>query len=53
YVETLLGRRRYLPQINSTDKTDRSRAERQAANTMTQGSAADLLKLAATNVAAR
>ncbi|CAM9111170.1 unnamed protein product [Pylaiella littoralis] len=53
YVETLLGRRRYLPQINSTDKTERSRAERQAANTTTQGSAADLLKLAATNVAAR
>ncbi|CAM9666820.1 unnamed protein product [Scytosiphon promiscuus] len=53
YVETLLGRRRYLPQINSADKADRSRAERQAANTMTQGSAADLLKLAATNVAAR
>ncbi|CAN0504262.1 unnamed protein product, partial [Ectocarpus sp. 12 AP-2014] len=53
YVETLLGRRRYLPQINSTDKAERSRAERQAANTTTQGSAADLLKLAATNVAAR
>ena len=53
YVETLLGRRRYLPQINSEDAKERSRAERQAANTVCQGSAADLLKLAATNVAAR
>ncbi|CAM9272792.1 unnamed protein product, partial [Laminaria digitata] len=53
YVETLLGRRRYLPQINSKDAKERSRAERQAANTVCQGSAADLLKLAATNVAAR
>lgn len=53
YVETLLGRRRYLPQVNSAHEQERARAERQAANTVCQGSAADLLKLAATNIAAR
>ena len=52
-METLLGRRRYLPHINSADAKERARAERQAANTVCQGSAADLLKLAATNVASR
>lgn len=52
-METLLGRRRYLTQINSRDDKERARAERQAANTVCQGSAADLLKLAATNIAAR
>lgn len=52
-METLLGRRRYLPHINSSDIKERARAERQAANTVCQGSAADLLKLAVTNIAAR
>lgn len=46
YVTTILGRRRYLPEMNSTDKSDRSGAERQAFNTKIQGSAADIIKLA-------
>jgi DNA polymerase I-like protein with 3'-5' exonuclease and polymerase domains len=46
YVETLLGRRRYLPELKSTENGLKFRAERQAFNTMIQGSAADLMKLA-------
>lgn len=46
YVETMLGRRRYIPELKSTDKGLKSRADRQAFNTMIQGSAADLMKLA-------
>ena len=46
YVETLLGRRRYLPELRSSEKGLRSRAERQAFNTVIQGSAADIMKLA-------
>ena len=46
YVETIFGRRRYIPDLKSGDKGLRSRAERQAFNTMIQGSAADLMKLA-------
>ena len=46
YVSTMFGRRRYLPELKSGDKGLRSRAERQAFNTMIQGSAADLMKLA-------
>jgi DNA polymerase I-like protein with 3'-5' exonuclease and polymerase domains len=46
YVETLLGRRRYLPDLKSDDKGLKSRADRQAFNTVIQGSAADLMKLA-------
>jgi len=46
YVETMFGRRRYIPDLKSSDKGLRSRAERQAFNTMIQGSAADLMKLA-------
>ncbi|XP_052859844.1 DNA polymerase theta [Anopheles cruzii] len=44
YIETLTGRRRYLPGINSTDPALRSEAERQAVCTTIQGSAADILK---------
>lgn len=44
YIETLTGRRRYLPAIHSTDSTKRSEAERQAVCTTVQGSAADILK---------
>ncbi|XP_058066112.1 DNA polymerase theta [Anopheles bellator] len=44
YIETLTGRRRYLPSINSTDPVLRSEAERQAVCTTIQGSAADILK---------
>lgn len=50
YVETLLGRRRALPQIHSTDASVKARGERQAVNTLCQGSAADLIKLAMINI---
>jgi len=46
YTETHLGRRRYLPDINSTDWSKRSFAERCALNSPIQGTAADILKLA-------
>ena len=46
FVETMFGRRRYIPDLRSYEKGLRSRAERQAFNTMIQGSAADLMKLA-------
>ena len=46
YVTTLLGRRRYLPEINSREFGFKSSAERQAFNTRIQGSAADIMKLA-------
>ena len=45
YVQTLLGRRRYLPDITSTESRLKSKAERQAVNTLCQGSAADLIKV--------
>ncbi len=46
YVSTVLGRRRYIPELTSPDIGPKSRAERQAFNTVIQGSAADLIKLA-------
>ncbi len=46
YVETLLGRRRYLPEILSSNPTARKFAERTAINTPIQGTAADLIKKA-------
>lgn len=46
YVETLLGRRRYIPDINSKNPAVRQFAERQAINTPVQGTAADLIKAA-------
>lgn len=46
YAKTILGRRRYLPDINSANNTLKSFAERNAINTPVQGSAADLIKLA-------
>ncbi|MFA5029808.1 MAG: DNA polymerase I [Patescibacteria group bacterium] len=46
YVETLYGRRRYLPEINSGVSQVRSGAERMAVNMPIQGTAADLIKLA-------
>jgi DNA polymerase-1 len=46
YVSTLLGRRRYLPEINSRNQNIRSNAERQAINMPIQGTAADMIKLA-------
>lgn len=50
YVETLLRRRRMLPEINAADESVRWGAERQAVNTVVQGSAADLIKLAMVRV---
>lgn len=46
FVTTILGRRRYLPEINSKNMAIRQLAERQAVNTPIQGSASDLIKLA-------
>ncbi|MEZ0538581.1 DNA polymerase I [Fibrella arboris] len=46
YAETILGRRRYLRDINSRNVTDRMFAERNAVNAPIQGSAADMLKIA-------
>ena len=46
YVETILGRRRYLRDINSRNATTRGYAERNAINAPIQGSAADIIKIA-------
>lgn len=46
HVKTLLGRKRRLPEIMSRDYKVRGRAERQAVNTVIQGSAADIIKVA-------
>jgi DNA polymerase-1 len=46
YVETILKRRRPIPQIHSNDPSQRALGERLAINTVVQGSAADLIKLA-------
>lgn len=50
YVQTIYGRRRYLPDINSANATVRSLAERNAINAPIQGSAADIIKLAMVGV---
>ena len=50
YVETLLGRRRYLKDINSQNSVIRGAAERNAINAPVQGSAADVIKLAMINI---
>ncbi|SER48568.1 DNA polymerase I [Propionibacterium cyclohexanicum] len=46
YTETTLGRRRYLPDLNSTNRQRREMAERMALNAPIQGSAADIIKIA-------
>lgn len=46
YVETILGRKRYLPDINSRNATVRGYAERNAINAPIQGGAADIIKIA-------
>lgn len=46
YVETILGRRRYLPDLNAKNKTVQSFARRMALNTPIQGTSADIIKLA-------
>ena len=50
YVETLFGRRRYLPEINARNATARALAERTAINAPIQGTSADIIKLAMINV---
>ncbi|AXK45030.1 DNA polymerase I [Brachybacterium saurashtrense] len=53
YTETLLGRRRYLPDLTSDNRQRRENAERVALNSPIQGSAADLIKLAMLAVESR
>lgn len=50
YVQTILGRRRYLKDINSANAVVRSAAERNAVNAPIQGSAADVIKIAMINI---
>jgi len=50
YVETLLGRKRFLPDINSQNSVVRGFAERNAVNAPIQGSAADIIKIAMVNI---
>ncbi|MCS6824495.1 MAG: DNA polymerase I [Cytophagaceae bacterium] len=50
YAQTILGRRRYLPDINSANITLRGFAERNAINAPIQGSAADMIKVAMINI---
>jgi DNA polymerase-1 len=50
YTETILGRRRYLPDLNADNKQRRDIAERMALNAPIQGSAADIIKVAMLNV---
>jgi DNA polymerase-1 len=50
YVSTMLGRRRYLPEINSENGQRRAFAERTAVNTPIQGTAADMIKLAMVDI---
>ena len=53
FVSTLLGRRRYFPDINSRNNNIRSNAERQAINMPIQGTAADMIKLAMIKIHSR
>jgi DNA polymerase-1 len=53
YVSTLFGRRRYLPELKSTNFNTRSFGERVALNMPIQGTAADIIKLAMVNVYSR
>lgn len=53
YTETMLGRRRYLPDLTSDQRQRREMAERMALNAPIQGSAADIIKKAMIDVAAR
>jgi DNA polymerase-1 len=50
YTETIMGRRRYLPDLTSDNRQRREMAERMALNAPIQGSAADLIKIAMLNV---
>jgi DNA polymerase-1 len=50
YVETMLGRRRAIPQVHARNPQERALGERVAINSVVQGSAADLIKLAMINI---
>lgn len=50
YVETIMGRRRYLKDINARNRMIRAMAERNAINAPIQGSAADIIKIAMINI---
>ena len=50
YVQTLLGRRRYIPDINSPNRQVRESAERMAINMPVQGTSADIIKVAMLNL---
>ncbi len=50
YVQTLLGRRRFIPEINSPNRQIREAAERMAINAPVQGTSADIIKVAMINV---
>lgn len=50
YVETIMGRRRYLPAINERNASTRGFAERNAINAPIQGSAADIIKIAMVDI---
>ena len=53
YVETILGRRRYLPDVYSRNQVVRGAAERNAVNAPIQGSAADIIKIAMVRIVQR
>ncbi|KAM9319608.1 DNA polymerase theta [Gastrophryne carolinensis] len=53
FVQTILGRRRYLPAIKDSNPHAKAHAERQAVNTTVQGSAADIVKTATVNIQKR
>ena len=50
YVQTLLGRRRYIPEVNSSNRQLREAAERMAINMPVQGTSADIIKVAMINL---
>jgi DNA polymerase-1 len=50
YVQTMMGRRRFLPEINSSNRMVREAAERMAINAPVQGSSADIIKIAMINL---
>lgn len=53
FVETLFGRRRFIPEINSKNGTIRALAERNAVNAPIQGTSADIIKMAMTRIGSR
>ncbi|CAI5797066.1 DNA polymerase theta [Podarcis lilfordi] len=53
FVQTIMGRRRYLPAIKDSNPYRKAQAERQAVNTVVQGSAADIVKTATVNIQAQ